>query len=51
LTFSLDAKKGFAVEHLFDAVTNPEVSPVHVTGDNKDDCDRQMVMSHIGQPQ
>ena len=35
----------------FDAVTNTEVSPVHVASNDKDNRDRQVVMRHIRQPE
>ena len=31
----------------FDAVTNTKVGPVHMTSNDKDYCDRQVVMSNI----
>ncbi len=51
LTFGFAAKEVFGVEHFFDAVTNSEVRPVHMTGDDENYRDRQVVVSHIRQPQ
>ncbi len=42
---------GLGVQHFLDAVTNTEVRPVHVTSDDEDHCDRQVVVSHIRQPE
>jgi len=51
LTFSLSAKEVFGVQHLFDAMTNPKVGAVLVTGDDENNRDRQVMVSHIRQPQ
>ncbi len=39
------------IEDFFDAVTNTKIGTVHVTSNDEDDCDRQMVMRHIRQPE
>jgi len=52
LTFTLAAyQTGFRIQHLFDVVTDTEVSPVHMTGNDKQHGDRQVVMSNVSQPQ
>ena len=51
LPFTLATNQtSFGVEHIFDAMTNPKVCPVHVTSDDEQDSDRQVVMRHICQP-
>lgn len=40
-----------SAEDLFNAVTDTKVGAVHVTCDDEQDGDRQMVMRHIRQPQ
>ncbi len=52
LPFTLAADQtGLGVQHFFDAVTNTEVSPVHMTGNDERYCDRQVVVSDVCQPQ
>jgi hypothetical protein len=51
LSFGSGAKEVLGVQHFFDAVTDPEVGSVHVTGDDKDHRDREVVVSYIRQPQ
>ena len=57
VTFTQHAAEGSAfggivgTEDLFDAVTDTKVGTVHVTGDDEQDGDRQVVMRHVRQPQ
>src|SRR4028119_1011822 len=52
LPFTLAADQtSLRIQHLFDAVTDTEVSPVHMTGNDKQNCDRQVVVSDVCQPQ
>jgi hypothetical protein len=52
LTFTLTANQtGLGVQHFFNAVTNSEVGAVHMTGNDEQYGDRQVVMGHVRQPQ
>jgi hypothetical protein len=39
------------IEDLFDAVTNPELGAIHVTRDDEQHGDRQVVMRNVSQPE
>ena len=52
LTLALLAKQAcLGIEHLFDAVTDTKVGAVHVTGNDEDYRDRQVVVGNVRQPQ
>ena len=52
LTFTPGAEEtSFAIEHFANAVPDAKVGAVHVTRDDEQHCDRQVVMRDVRQPQ